>query len=160
MYFEIHKMQPSEYPELEDYLYRAIFVPEGTQPPPRKILQTPELQVYIKNFGEGRADFAYAATFEDNNIGAIWSRLMNDYGHIDDETPSIALSVQESFRRAGVATALIQTLVAKLKAENFRQVSLAVQKENFGAVNLYKKMKFKIFSENNSEYIMKLDWEV
>ena len=153
--FEICEMQPCEYSALEDFLYAAIFVPAGIPQPAREIIYQPELQIYIKNFGTGRADFCYVAKVEKNIAGAAWSRIMNDYGHIDNETPSLALAVLKNFRRAGIATALVQILLKKLAAENFQQVSLSVQKENTAAVNLYRKLQFEIFSESESEYILK-----
>ena len=135
---------------MENFLYLAIFIPEGTLPPPREIIFTPELQVYIKNFGEGTADFCFVAEFEEKIIGAAWSRIMNDYGHIDDKTPSLALSVLKNFRRQGIATALMKNLLEKIFAENFNQVSLSVQKSNEIALNFYKKFGFEIFRENKS----------
>ena len=147
--FKICEMQPCEYSALENFLYEAIYIPPGTLKPARKIIYQPELQIYIKNFGEGCADFCYVAKVEKNIIGAAWSRIMQDYGHIDNETPSLALSILKNFRRAGIATALMQTLLKKLAAENFRQVSLSVQKENFAALNLYRKLNFEIFSETD-----------
>ena len=44
-------MKESEYPLLKHFLYEAIFVPEGTAPPSKSILEIPELQVYIAGFG-------------------------------------------------------------------------------------------------------------
>ena len=154
MKFKIREMQASEYGALEIFLYEAIFIPAGAAKPARKIIYQPELQIYIKNFGEGTADFCFVAEVENKILGAAWSRIMNDYGHIDDKTPSLALSVLKNFRRAGIATALMKNLLEKISAENFRRVSLSVQKENLPAVNLYKKLGFKIFSENESEYLM------
>lgn len=56
MEYTIRKMKQSEYPLLEDFLYEAIFVPEGMKPPARSILKTPELQVYTADFGSQTAD--------------------------------------------------------------------------------------------------------
>ena len=64
MEYIIRKMKQSEYPLLEDFLYEAIFVPEGMTPPARSILQTPELQVYTADFGSQTADQALAAEAE------------------------------------------------------------------------------------------------
>ena len=138
---------------MENFLYEAIFIPENVLPP-REIIFQPELQVYIKNFGEGKADFCFIAEFDKKIVGAAWSRIMNDYGHIDDKTPSLALSVFKNFRRQGIATALMINLIEKLSAENFTQISLSVQKNNFIAVELYKKLGFKIFREIDEEIIM------
>lgn len=151
----IREMRAAEFGALEKFLYEAIFVPAGISQPPREIINQPELQVYVKNFGTGRADFAYVSEAGGELVGAVWSRIMNDYGHIDEETPSLALAVLKNFRRKGIATALLTALLKKLAAEKFRRVSLSVQKENSVAVALYKKLGFEIFRTNESEFIMR-----
>ena len=40
----IREMEKEEYSLLSDFLYEAIFVPDGTEPPPKSILNCPELQ--------------------------------------------------------------------------------------------------------------------
>ena len=145
----IREMKPSEYGELENFLYEAIYIPEGESKPPRKILERPELQVYIKNFGTQAADICFVAEIYGKIIGACWARIMNDYGHIDNETPSLALSVLKNFRRKGIAFAMMN-----LTKKNFKRVSLSVQKENSAAVNLYRKLNFEIVDERGEEYLM------
>lgn len=151
MKIKIREIKKAEYGELENFLYESIFVPEGILQPSREIIFTPELQVYIKNFGEGTADFCFVAEVEEKIVGAAWSRIMHDYGHIDDKTPSLALSVLKNFRRQGIATSLMKKLLEKIFAEGFVQVSLSVQKSNEIALNFYKKLGFKIFHENKSD---------
>ena len=41
---------------LKDFLYEAIFIPKGADPPDRSIVDLPELAVYYKGFGSGKAD--------------------------------------------------------------------------------------------------------
>lgn len=31
-------------------------------------------------------------------IGAVWTRIMDDYGHVDDDTPSFAISLYKEYR--------------------------------------------------------------
>ena len=52
MNYSIREMSQNEYELLNDFLYEAIFIPEGVQPPPKSIIDTPELQVYIADFGK------------------------------------------------------------------------------------------------------------
>lgn len=78
---------------------------------------------------------------------------MNDYGHLDDETPSLALSVLKNFRRRGIATALTEKLCLRL-AENFKRVSLSVQRENAAAVALYRKLRFEVVDVRGNELLM------
>ena len=42
----------------EDFLYEAIFVPEGISAPPKSIIHQPELQLYITDFGKKKDNFA------------------------------------------------------------------------------------------------------
>lgn len=51
------EMRPNEYDLLKDFLYEAIFIPEGAAPPDRSIIELPELALYYENFGSGMADY-------------------------------------------------------------------------------------------------------
>lgn len=81
---------------------------------------------------------------------------MNDYGHIDDETPSFAISLYEDYRGRGIGTKLMRQMLELLKTEGYKRASLAVQKENY-AVKMYKAVGFRIVGENEQEYIMACD---
>ena len=86
----IRALQPEETRLLRDFLYEAIYLPEGTPPPPRGVIDLPKLQVYIQDFGTRPDDNCLVAESSDRVIGAVWVRQMNDYGHIDEHTPSLA----------------------------------------------------------------------
>ena len=150
----IREITPNEYGELENFLYEAIYIPDNVPKPLREIIKQPELQVYVKDFGTQAADCGFVAEHDGKIIGASWSRIMNDYGHIDDKTPSLALSVLKDFRRRGIATALLEKLLARLAEKNYKRVSLSVQKENSAAVALYLKLQFEIIDERDEEYLM------
>ena len=49
---EIRPLKPEEIPLLEEFLYQAIFIPQGLEPLPRSILKEPDLEMYIKDFGQ------------------------------------------------------------------------------------------------------------
>ena len=149
----IRELRESEYPLLDDFLYEAIFIPEGVEPPPREIIYQPELTVYTKDFGNGKCDYALLAECDGKAAGAVWVRIMNDYGHIDDSTPSFAISLYKEYRGKGIGTALMRSMIEKLKALGYKQASLAVQKANY-AVRMYKNVGFEIIGENDEEYIM------
>lgn len=153
MDFIIRALRPDEYPLLEDFLYEAIFIPEGAEKPPREIIEQEELQVYIKDFGKRKDDRCLAAECGGEIVGACWVRIMDDYGHIDDETPSFAISLYEEFRGRGIGTELMRRMLELLKAEGYSRASLAVQKENY-AVKMYKNIGFRIVGENEQEFIM------
>lgn len=149
----IRKIHKQGYPLLDDFLYEAIFVPEGVEPPPKTIITSPELQVYVEHFGESKDDHGLVAEVDGKIVGAVWVRIMNDYGHIDAETPSLAISLYKEYRGFGIGTAMMKEILALLKAQKYKQVSLSVQKANYAA-KLYQKVGFEIVRENEEEYIM------
>ncbi len=153
MNYLIRPISINEHGLLKDFLYEAIFIPKGVEAPPKEIIDRPELQVYIKNFGEQKGDYCLVAELDQKIIGAVWVRIMDDYGHINDETPSFAISLYKEYRNHGIGTALIKAMLDLLKNENYHQASLAVQKANY-AVKMYKKVGFQIVDENEEEYIM------
>lgn len=156
MNYTIREMGKSEYPLLADFLYEAIFIPEGTDPPPASILTTPQLQIYIEHFGERKDDRGLVAEADGRIAGAVWVRIMNDYGHIDDQTPSFAISLYKEYRGLGIGTAMLRAMLTLLKENGYRRASLAVQKDNY-AVKMYRKAGFQIVDENREEYIMVKD---
>ncbi|NBI90722.1 GNAT family N-acetyltransferase [Lachnospiraceae bacterium] len=149
----IREMQKQEYPLLDNFLYEAIFVPEGIESPPKTIITSPELQVYVEHFGESKDDLGLTAEVDGKIVGAVWVRIMNDYGHIDDKTPSLAISLYKEYRGFGIGTAMMKEILALLKSHGYKQVSLSVQKANYAA-KMYLKIGFEIVKENEEEYIM------
>ena len=149
----IRPMRISEFPLLWDFLYDAIFLPPGVEPPPRSILRRPELRVYIDGFGKDEHDYCLVADVKGEVVGAVWVRIMNDYGHLDDDTPSFAISVVREWRGMGIGTDLMKEMLAYLKRNGYRQASLSVQKTNFAA-DLYRKLGFETVSETEEEYLM------
>lgn len=153
MDFKIRFISEEEVGVLEDFLYEAIYVPEGEPAPPRSIINQPELQVYISDFGKEKDDIGMVAEADGQIIGAVWVRVMNDYGHIDNNTPSFAISVYKDYRGLGTGTDLMKEMLRVLKARGYKQASLSVQKANY-AVRMYQKVGFQIVDENEEEYIM------
>lgn len=149
----IREMSESEYAVLDDFLYEAIFIPEGVSSPSREIIYQPELQVYVDGFGTKDGDYAFVADLNGKIVGAVWTRIMNDYGHIDNDTPSFAVSLYKEYRNKVIGTALMKTMLNRLKKAGYRKASLAVQKVNY-AVKMYKNVGFTVVDENDTEYIM------
>ena len=152
MYYKIREIRKNEYPILSDFLYEAIFIPEGMDKPPKSIIEQPELQVYIEDFGK-KDDWCFVVEIKEKIVGAVWVRIMNDYGHIDDETPSFAMSLYEEYRNLGIGTALMGAMLQFLREKGYKQASLSVQKANY-AVRMYQKVGFEVIDENEEEYIM------
>ena len=152
MDYRIREIRKSEYSVLSDFLYEAVFIPKGMDKPPRSIIEKPELQVYIADFGKAD-DWCLVAETRQKIVGAVWARIMNDYGHIDDKTPSLAISLYEEYRGLGIGTALMKAMLLLLKDKKYKQASLSVQKQNYAA-NMYRNTGFEVVNENEEEYIM------
>lgn len=152
----IRKIRPEEYILLREFLYQAIYLPVGVDPPPRSMIDLPELHVYIADFGTQPGDHCMVAEAEGKVVGAAWCRIMEDYGHIDTDTPSLAISLLPKYRGLDIGARLLDALLLLLRENGYRQASLSVQKEN-PALRLYQRMGFRIAAEKGTEYLMLWD---
>ena len=149
----IREIRPEEIPLLENFLYEAIFIPEGTPAPPRSILENEDLQVYVRDFGKKVDDRCLVAEVDGKIVGAVWTRIMDDYGHIDNQTPSLAISLYKEYRHQGIGTQLMRRMLERLKADGYQRVSLSVQKANY-ALQLYRKVGFTPVADHGDELLM------
>lgn len=156
--YNIRPMNYNETALLDDFLYEAIFIPEGVQAPPRDIIYQPELQVYVADFGTRGDDICFLAELDEKVVGAVWVRVMDDYGHIEDGVPSFAISLYKEYRGRGIGTALMKRMLQELQERGYKKASLAVQKANY-AVKMYQSVGFEIVDENEEEYIMVWQWK-
>ena len=138
---------------LNDFLYEAIYVPEGKPIPPKSVINLPELQVYVADFGKQKDDICFFAEVNGMAVGAVWVRVMNDYGHIEDGVPSFAISLFKEYRGYGIGTAMMKKMICELKQRGYEKASLSVQKANY-AVKMYKDVGFEIIAEKEEEYVM------
>ena len=151
--YTIREMRHAEYPMLNDFLYQAIFQPDKTNLTPRSIIEKPELQVYIKDFGTKKDDHCLCAETDGKVVGAVWVRNIDGYGDIGKDTVEFAISVFDDYQQPGIGTALMRQMIALLKCLHYHQASLAVQKANY-AVRMYKKVGFEIIDDTEQEFIM------
>ncbi|WP_283624718.1 GNAT family N-acetyltransferase [Clostridium butyricum] len=153
MHYLIRDIRKEEYNLLNNFIYEAIFIPEGMEAPTKSIINQAELKVYVYDFGKKKDDYCLVAEFNGKVVGAVWVRIMNDYGHIDDTTPSLAISLYKEYRGCGIGTDMMRKMLLLLKSNEYDKVSLSVQKENY-ALQIYLNVGFEIIDENEDEYIM------
>lgn len=91
MKYIIREMHSHEYPLLDDFLYEAIFQRDETNLLPKSIIEKPELNIYIENFGSKKDDYCLCAEVDKKIVGAIWVRNINGYGSIDDTQSSVKM---------------------------------------------------------------------
>jgi len=155
---KIRVMSESDYVCLNEFLYQAIFIPEGEQLPPRSIINEPEIFVYIKDFGTQAGDLGVVAEQNGQIVGVAWTRVIPAYGHIDNETPELAISILPEFRGYGIGTRLMGNLFELLRKNGYNLTSLSVQKDN-PAVRLYRRLGYEMSGERtdhagNEDYLM------
>ncbi|HCO66589.1 MAG TPA: GNAT family N-acetyltransferase [Dysgonomonas sp.] len=156
----IRPLKQDEIPILEDLLYEAVYQPDKENPIPRTILEQPEINVYIKDFGDKKDDYCLVAEVEGRIAGGVWVRILagevKGYGNIDSETPEFGISLFEEYRSRGIGTQLMTAMIGYLKSKGCKQTSLSVHKGNY-AIGLYLKTGFKIIKEQEEDYLMLLD---
>ena len=160
---KIRIMTAADYECLPEFLYQSIFIPSGVKPPPKSIINEPEIFLYIKDFGTYTGDFGVVAEQNGQVIGAAWTRIIPGYGHVSDETPELAVSVMPEFRGHKTGERLIKKLFGILRRNGYKKTSLSVQKNN-PALRLYKRLGYEITEEKfdhagNEDYIMMKELE-
>lgn len=152
MDYKIRELKQEEVNALNTFLYEALFILDRVDAPPYEIIKQPELQVYVSDFCK-KGDICYVTESDEKIVGAVWVCVMDDYGYVDDETPSLAISLLKEYGNCGIGTKLMKRMLLELKKQGYEQTSLSVQKRNY-AVRMYKKVGFNIVDENDGEYIM------
>ncbi len=152
MEYAIRHMCQYEWPLLEDFLYQAIYVPEGFEGEvPRSLVHDdPKCRAAFEAFGTLDDDRALVAEVAGKVVGACWVRTTNEYGHIDANTPSFSISLYAPYRGHGIGGALMRTMLAELHDSGYKRASLSVQKEN-PALHLYERVGFRIVGNGADE---------
>ena len=145
---------PQDIEFLWEMLYCSIHVLEGSVMPDRTILEQPEIEHYLKDFGTRWGDDAQVAlTDEGVQIGAAWSRRMTQsdpgYGFVDEGIPELGMAVDATVRGRGVGRALLICLL-----DRHPIMSLSVDNDNQRAVDLYKSLGFVILTDSGSNSTM------
>jgi len=153
----IRNIKPDDYKHLEDFLYNAIYIPDGEDYPPRDVIYTPVIYIYIKDFGV-KDDCGVVAEIENKIVGMAWTRIIPAYGNIDSETPELAISILPEYRNMNIGSKLMLFLFEELTKRGYKRTSLSVQQNN-PAVRFYKRLGYTITKEKldhagHEDYIM------
>jgi len=160
MDYEVRPIRQEEWPLLADFLYEALFIPEGFEGeiPRAAIYEDPKCYAAIDGFGSLPDDRAVVATAGGEVVGACWVRTTDAYGHIDSATPTFSISLYSHYRNHGIGTALMQRLLADLRESGYARASLSVSRDN-PAVRLYERLGFVVVGgdADAGEYLMVSD---
>jgi GNAT superfamily N-acetyltransferase len=152
----VRELKENAYPFLEDFLFEAIYVPEGSPPLDKSIIFQPDLYCYVKDFGQ-QHDLGFIVESDNKPVGAIWTRLFSDeqkgYGFVDNETPELSMAINPDFRNKGFGTQLLEKMLSKLQESGYKKVSLSVDKRNF-AYQLYLKFGFQEHQMDGNTVVM------
>ena len=92
------------------------------------------MQVYITDFGK-KEDIGLVAEIDKKIVGAVWVRIMDDYGHIDNDTPSFAISLYKDYRGFEIGT--------DLRGYSFYE-KIFIDSLHFGTYGIFNCVWFKI----------------
>ena len=157
MPYTIRRLSPDDQPFLYEMMYQAIFIPEGEMPPPRSVLQEPEIRKYVDAFGRP-GDLGFAAVDDETgqSVGAAWVRLLSaeeaGYGFVDDATPELVIALLPDHRGRGLGTALMERLMAATQAQ-YPAISLSVWPAN-PAYRLYRRLGFEVVKQETQAVTM------
>jgi ribosomal protein S18 acetylase RimI-like enzyme len=154
----IRPAAPDDEPLLWEMLYLALFVPSGSPPLPRDVVQSPELARYVRGWGRAHDLGAVALhPTQEAPIGAAWLRLWEPddrgYGYCDADTPELSMAVLPAYRGRGVGSRLLEYLLRAAEVQH-RAVSLSVSADN-PALRLYLRFGFVTVSECGRSLTMK-----
>ena len=153
----VRPIASKEIAQLKNFLYAAIFVPPGINPPDFSVVELPQLRAYVEAFGSRRGDLAVAADRQGELIGAAWCRILPEYKWLGQDTPMLAIAVLPNCRGQGTGTALLGALLHELRCGGYRGLALSVQRQN-PAVRLYQRMGFEIVTKKGDEWLMRLSF--
>ena len=158
MNITVREIDIADYLLLEDFLYNAIYIPPGEEWPPREVIYELEIYIYIDGFGNKHGDVGVVAKTNEKIVGVAWTRIIPAYGHIDDNTPELAISVLPEYRGQNIGTTLMNCLFDLLRERGFYRTSLSVQKNN-PDVRFYERLGYEITGEKldhvgHDDYVM------
>jgi len=138
---------------LRDMLHHAYYwkerAPEDAGPGP--------VALYVKAWGRP-GDTAVIAIDGGFPAGAAWYRLFPrdrpGYGFVDERTPELAIAVVPNARGKGVGSALLGALLDRARVEGYGAISLSVDRNNAGAIELYERHGFERVGEDDDSVTM------
>ncbi|MCG7421190.1 N-acetyltransferase family protein [Macrococcoides goetzii] len=152
----IRSLDKKEYSIIKEFLYHAIYVPEGSKKPNKSIVDNKELLKYYEDFGR-KDDYTMAAVINNRVIGLAWCRQFNEtdksYGFYKDDFVELNISILPDFRKQGLGKVLMEQLIYLLKNNNVNGISLSVTNGNY-AQQLYKNIGFKPIAVRDEDTLM------
>jgi GNAT superfamily N-acetyltransferase len=156
--FELRRLNAADEVLLREYLYLALFVPEGEPPFPPGIVERPDIARYVAGWGRtGDRGLLAVESSAGRDVGAAWLRLWPageaGYGYVDQATPELSMAVRPEFRGQGLGTLLLHRLLADAD-DRHAAVSLSVSSVN-PAIRLYRRFGFVVVAATEGSKTMR-----
>ena len=153
MFPNIRSAVPSDEAFLREMLYESLYVPQGSAPFERNVVNLPEIAKYVDSWGRA-GDLGFIAVDPTTNqpIGAVWMRLFTEaqkgYGYVAEDVPELGIALLPEYRGRGIGSILLRRAL-EIAGLSYRAVSLSVSAEN-PARRLYERFGFQLVgtSEN------------
>jgi len=117
-----------------------------------EVLKIPAIKRYVEHWGRDE-DFGLIAMADDNDVGAIWSRL-DGYDQSDGfgcDYPTLGIAVFETSRGYGAGSFLMSSFISSLK-HRVPGLRLGVHPKNEIASRMYRKFGFEEFATGRGGY--------
>ena len=140
---------PADVEHIRWALYTALaWDPERRLPPLEVTLEHPEAVRYHRDWGRP-GDLGLVAESDGHVVGVAYCRLFTEgdhgYGFVDEETPEVAVAVDEGFRGSGLGARLLNALAEAAEAAGHTRLSLSVAAAN-PARRLYERLGYRELS--------------
>jgi ribosomal protein S18 acetylase RimI-like enzyme len=149
---------------LVEMLYEAVYWHddgEEERPPLDAMLADPRNARYVEEWGRPGDLAIVALDRQEEAIGAAWCRRFTavapGYGFVAADVPELAIAVFPEFRRTGVGSLLLGSLIARSRATDARGMSLSVARAN-PARALYVRHGFVVAREDATTDTMLLEY--
>lgn len=152
--YTTRRWSTTDIPFLWDTLYLSIHLRDGVAPPPRSIVDEPDLAHYLRDFGRYEGDDAEVVEDECGAVvAAAYCRRMPatdpGYGFVAADIPELGMAVVDGHRARGVGRLVLARLL-----ERHPTMSLSVDLENDVARGLYESMGFQPVAEEGTALTM------
>lgn len=150
--FQIIKLPVERWPE-----YKALRLKARQEAPLAVIENAQEMaavsdEEWARRLQQSQKNCIYLFAQTDKKIIGIIGGVINNYSRISHWARVISVYVVPEYRNKGVALHLMKTLSEVLLQKNVSILQLDVVIDNIGALNLYKKLGFKVVGERKKNY--------
>ncbi len=158
MNLQLRPSTPADLHFLREMLYEAIFWrPNPNKPSFEEALALPDISNDLADWGKREGDTAVIALVDSTPAGAAWYRFYTEEnsirGYIDEAIPVIVIAVHADYRHQGIGPKMMAWLIQQAAAQNIRELSLMVSKDN-SAMKLYRKCGFAAYEDTGDSLLM------